>query len=203
MAPGRAARLRPMRIGEKVPADLDAAVVIDRAGARAPFGTHIRGSPCLVSFLRHFGCTGCADHVADVAPRLIELHELGLRTLFVGNGESRYIDGFLQRTGLADKHASVVTDPTLRVFAAAGLVRSWWGTVGLRAMVDVARARSRGIAGRGIEGDHFQLGGALIVDAAGTVAYFHRSVSLGDHPPASDLVDVALAMCARRSAAVY
>jgi hypothetical protein len=192
-----------MRVGQPLPAELVAALVLDRDGKSAPFGTHLRGSPCLVSFLRHFGCTGCADHIADIAPRLHELHELGLRTVFVGNGEPRYIDAFLQRTGLADQHAGVVTDPTLRVFAAAGLLRSKWGTMGLRALVDVARARSRGIAGHGIEGDHFQLGGALIVDAAGTVAYFHRSVSLGDHPLASDLVGVALALCAGRSAAIY
>lgn len=192
-----------MRVGEPIPAELDAAIVIDRAGASAPLGTHLRGLPCLVSFLRHFGCTGCADHIADVAPRLQELHALGLRTVFVGNGEPRYIDGFLQRTGLADKHATVVTDPTLRVFAAAGLLRSKWATLGPRAALDVARARSRGIAGQGLEGDHFQQGGALIVDADGVVAYFHRSKSLGDHPAASDLVDVALAMCARQSATIY
>jgi hypothetical protein len=192
-----------MRIGDPLPAELEAAVVIDRAGGSAPLGTHLRGAPCLVSFLRHFGCTGCADHIADIAPRLLELEDLGLRTLFVGNGAANYIDGFIERTGLGEAHARVVTDPTLAAFTAAGLLRSWWGTFGLRAIADGARARSRGVAGRGIEGDALQQGGVLITSEAGTVAYFHRNISLGDHPPASDLVDVALAMCARRSAAVY
>jgi hypothetical protein len=192
-----------MRIGEPIPAVLDAAVVIDRAGESATFGTHIRGSPCLVSFLRHFGCIGCAEHIADIAPRLVELDDLGLRTLFVGNGEPRYIDGFLERVGLRDSHARVVTDPTLKIFEAAGLVRSRWGTFGLRAIGDVARGWSHGAASHGMEGDALQLGGVLMTDAAGTVAYYHRSKSLGDHPSASDLVDVALVLCARRSSAIY
>jgi hypothetical protein len=156
-----------------------------------------------VSFLRHFGCIGCAEHIADIAPRLVELDDLGLRTLFVGNGEPRYIDGFLERVGLRDSHARVVTDPTLKIFEAAGLVRSRWGTFGLRAIGDVARGWSHGAASHGMEGDALQLGGVLMTDAAGTVAYYHRSKSLGDHPSASDLVDVALVLCARRSSAIY
>lgn len=189
-----------MRIGEPLPTELEAAVVIDRVGNGAPFGTHVRGSPCFVSFLRHFGCVGCAEHIADVAPRLLELHELGLRTIFVGNGEPRYIDGFLARTGLEGSRARVVTDPTLKVFVAAGLLRSKWRTYGPRAMAFAVRAWSHGIASRGLEGDHFQQGGALITSADGTVAYFHQNISLGDHPSANDIVDVALAMCALRSA---
>jgi hypothetical protein len=190
----------PMRIGEPLPTELEAAVVIDRAGNGAPFANHLRGSPCFVSFLRHFGCIGCAEHIADIAPRLLELHELGIRTVFVGNGEPRYIDGFLERTGLVGSHALVVTDPTLKVFTAAGLVRSKWRTYGPRAIADAARAWSHGIGWHGLEGDHFQQGGALVTSAAGTVAYFHQSVSLGDHPSANDIVDVALTMCATRSA---
>ena len=194
--------MRP-RVDAPLPPELAEAIVLDRAGAPSPLGTHLRGAPCLVSFLRHFGCTGCADHVADLAPRLPELHRLGLRTVFVGNGEPRYIDGFLERAGLATARVDVVTDPTLRVFAAAGLVRSAWATLGPRALADVLRARSHGIAGRGMEGDHFQQGGALVVDVDGAVAFFHASASLGDHPRATDLVDVALRLVARSSDVVY
>jgi hypothetical protein len=126
-----------------------------------------------------------------------------MKTIFVGNGEPRYIDAFLERTGLARFRVEVLTDPTLRVFAAAGLVRSVWATIGPRAIADVVRARSRGIAAHGSEGDHFQQGGALVVDASGKVIYFHASASLGDHPRASDLVDVALRLVARSSKVVY
>ncbi len=195
--------MRKVRVDAPLPAEVADAIVVDRAGDVTTLGTHLRGATCLVSFLRHFGCTGCADHVADLAPRLPELHALGLRTVLVGNGEPRYIDGFLERAGLANARVTVLTDPTLRVFTAAGLVRSAWATIGPRAMLDALRARSRGVAGRGMEGDHFQQGGTLVVDRGGEVAFFHANASLGDHPRANDLVDVALRLVARSSAVVY
>ncbi|MCZ6626185.1 MAG: peroxiredoxin-like (seleno)protein, partial [Deltaproteobacteria bacterium] len=58
-----------------------------------PDGTNVRlgdywiKRPTLLVFLRHFGCMGCSQHVNELSPRLLELYNLGMRTVFVGNGE--------------------------------------------------------------------------------------------------------------------
>jgi hypothetical protein len=153
----------------------------------------------LLSFLRHFGCTGCSEHVTELSPRLLELSSLGVRTVFVGNGAPHFIEGFVARHGLADKGAEVVTDPTLNAFRAAGLTRSAWATFGPRAVADLVRGLTQGLAWAGTQGDNLQQGGSLVVDAQGLTAFYHRSESLGGHARATDLVEVAMRLAAARA----
>jgi hypothetical protein len=175
------------------------AVVLDRAGAGRPLGSYWEKQACVVVMLRHFGCIGCDVTVTELAPRLVELHAAGARTLLVGNGPPGAIDGFVERQGLGDKPVDVLTDPTLAAFRAAGLVRSAWATFGPRAIVDYVRALAHGFSPRRTEGDYFQQGGALVVDAGGRVVLHHVATHLGDHADGSDLVDAALGLALRRA----
>jgi AhpC/TSA antioxidant enzyme len=188
------------REGRPVPQELAASRVLDGAGRPRPLGDSWAGGACLLSFLRHFGCTGCSEHVTELSPRLLELSALGVRTVFVGNGAPHFIEGFVERHALADKRVEVVTDPTLGAFRAAGLLRSAWATFGPRSIVDELRGLSRGLGFGGMKGDQLQQGGSLIVDASGVVAFYHRSESLGGHASAADLLDVAMRLAAARAA---
>ncbi|HEX3345524.1 MAG TPA: peroxiredoxin-like family protein, partial [Polyangiaceae bacterium] len=107
------------------------------------------------------------------------------------------IAGFVERHGLADKPAEVLTDPSLAAFRAAGLLRSAWATFGPRAVVDYVRAMGAGFVPRKAAGDLLQQGGALVVDASGRVVFRHAATSLADHADGSDLVDAALGLAAR------
>ena len=183
-----------------MPVELSRAVVLNRAGQPAPLETYWANGPALVFFLRHFGCVGCSEQIAELSPRLPELALGGLRAVFVGNGAPAFIDGFLERTGLATRGVDVVTDPSLVAFRAAGLVRSRWGTIGFSGLRDLARAVGHGHLPRKAEGDLYQQGGSLLVDADGAIAYYHRSESLGDHPAPSDLIEAALCLLVKTSA---
>jgi hypothetical protein len=187
-------------VGRPVPVELAEASVLDRAGRPHRLGDSWKDGACLVSFLRHFGCTGCSEHVTELSPRLVELSALGVRTLFVGNGEPRFIEGFVERHALADKRVEIFTDPTLAVFRAADLLRSAWATFGPRGIADKVRGLSHGLGWGGMKGDQLQQGGCILVDARGVVAFHHRSESLGGHARAADLVDVAMRLAASRVA---
>jgi peroxiredoxin len=190
-----------IRVGEAVPEALASAEVLDAAGGAHRLGEAWAGAPAVVVFLRHFGCIGCSEQVTELAPRLRELAELGVKTVLIGNGAADFITGFIERHALSDKPVSLFTDPSLNSFRAAGLLRSWWRAAGPRALIDIARALGRGHRGHAREGDTAQQGGALVVGGDGRVALHHVNRSLGDHAAAADLVDAALAIAAQKGAA--
>jgi peroxiredoxin len=184
-------------VGAPVPARLADAAVLDRDGNSVALGSRWRGAPTLVVFLRHFGCIGCGEQVVELAPRLAEIADLGARTVFVGNGAPNFIAGFVDRYALADKRVDIVTDPTLAAFQAAGLARSWWAVYGPRAMRDALRAWASGVRHGKLAGDGLQQGGTIVVDGSGVVVHYHASRSLGDHSPATDLVEALLGTIVR------
>jgi peroxiredoxin len=188
-----------LRTGEPLPEALREATVVAADGRRFPLADLARGGPALIVFIRHFGCIGCAEQVHGLAPRLPEIAALGVRVVLVGSGAPEHIDAFLERNALADKAVEVVTDPSLRAHEAAGLARSAWATFGPRAVVDFLRAASRGHLPRSTDGDLYQQGGAVLVDALGVVAWAHDNPSLGGHADPSDAVDAALRLRLERS----
>jgi peroxiredoxin len=180
------------RVGAPVPQQAAEARVTRARGDSVPLGSFWERGPCLLLLLRHFGCVGCAEQVTEIAPRLPELARAGVRTVLVGNGTREQMAAFVERHALAGAAVEVTTDPSLAVYAALGLRRSAWATLGPRALVDIGRAMAAGHPHRPVEGDAIQQGGVLLVDGRGVVRFFHDNRSLGDHPSASDLVEAAL-----------
>jgi len=140
--------------------------------------------------------------VSELAPRLEELDRLNVRTVLVGSGPPTSIDDFIERLLLVGKPVTVVTDPTLSSFRAAGLVRSWWATMGPRALWDFLRATGKGHVNRSTDGDSRQQGGTLLVDTQGRLVWYHRNESLGDYAPATEIVDAVLRLVLKESPAL-
>jgi peroxiredoxin len=191
-----------VRVGEAIPRSVADARVLDASGAPVRVGSLWEAGPCAIVLLRHFGCVGCATQVRELAPRLFELHRAGIRTVLVGNGSLEQRAAFVERHGLEGAPVEILTDPNLDIYRAMWLVRSAWATVGPRALVQIALAMAAGQPHRPIEGDATQQGGALVVDGAGVLRFFHRNQSLGDHAAASDLVAVALGLAVEASGAL-
>jgi peroxiredoxin len=175
-----------------LPDEVFSARVLDASGTEVEVRRLCERGPCLLVLLRHFGCVGCAQQVRELAPRLFELSRAGVRTILVGSGSAEQRAAFAIRNALDGAPALLVTDPSLGLYRALGLVRSAWATVGPRAVLETARAMAAGHPHRATEGDRTQQGGVLLVDRAGVVRMFHKNRSIGDHPPASDLVFAAL-----------
>jgi peroxiredoxin len=187
-------------VGDSASSALADAPVICIDGESRPLGSWWADGPALVVFIRHFGCIGCSVHIHDLAPRLDELANLGLRTVIVGNGDKQNLATFVERNLLEDKPADIVTDPSLASFEAAGLERSFLGTFGPRALYETLRAFGKGHLQRPWVGPVTQQAGTLLIDGEGRIAWLHRSRSLTGHAPAVEIVDqaLALAMSSRR-----
>jgi peroxiredoxin len=186
--------------GSPVPSALADARVLDRSARERRLGSFWEERPCVIAFLRQFGCIGCEALVTDLVPRLAEIQDAGASTVLVGNGPAEHVAAFAERHVLDDKSVDLVTDPSLGAFRAAGLLRSAWATYGPRAMIFYVRALGSGLVPRGRDGDRLQQSGAIVVARDGTVALHHVSTSLGDHVSASDLVEAVLGVALRESA---
>ena len=131
--------------------------------------------------------------------RLPELERLGVTVVLVGSGSSAARAAFVRDMALTGRALTVVTDPSLAAFRAAGLRRPRWP--GLRVAVEVLRELAAGYAPGRIRGDGRQLGGALLTDERGRVMYSHQGRSPGDLVDASDIVHAALALLVEQRAA--
>lgn len=169
-----------VQMGQPLPDAVRRAEVLDRQGESLVFEQLVSDRAAVVVFLRHFGCLACAEQVSLLSPRLHEFSAMGLECVLVGNGAANFIDGFAQRTGLRDKSATVVTDPSLAIYNAAGMVHSKMGAFGPMAWPGFVRARVQGFRNWFGEGDPAQQGGAFVLDEAGVVTFHAVSRFLGD-----------------------
>lgn len=122
-----------------------------------------------------------------------------MSVVLVGNGPPAALAAFVREMSLEGRRMTVVTDPSLASFRAAGLRRP--RVHGLRAVIETLRALGAGYRQRRRAGDAMQLGGAFLVDEAGRVLYHHRGQSPGDLADPSDIVQAALALLVERRAA--
>ncbi len=172
--------------------DLRDAEVTTIDGESRSIGDLVGGRPAVIVFLRHFGCVGCSQHTTELAPRALELAQVGVALVFVGNGTKEQLAGFVERHDLGDRQAIFVTDPTLDAYRAAGLERSLWGVVGPRGIAGQIRAIGEGHLPGRIRGDNRQQGGAVVLDADGRIVFRHASEAIGDNASGADLVGAAL-----------
>ena len=179
-------------IGGPVPAALAEAAVLDARGTPRPLATCWAERDAVLVFVRHFGCRGCSEHVSQLRPRLEELAALDTGVWLIGNGTPDQLAAFVERQQLAGHAVEVLTDPTGAAYRAAGLERSWAGTIGPRALARIVGLAARGFANTGVHGDLAQQGGTLYVTRAGELRFHHRSSRIGDNARVVEVVDIAL-----------
>jgi len=167
--------------------------VLDAKGASIALGTVWSERDAIILFVRHFACAGCRSHLAELRPRLTELEALGVGVVIVGSGSPAQLATFVVEQRLAGHPVAVYTDPELAAYRAAELGRSWLGTIGPRALGNLAALALRGHNNGRACGDLWQQGGTLYVRHGGEIAFAHRSQRIGDHAPVSEVVQIALA----------
>ena len=119
-----------------------------------------------------------------------------MSVVLVGNAPVDTLAAFVREHDLDRPAVTVVTDESLVAFRAAGLRRPRF--FGVRAAVEALRELGAGYTRGHRVGDALQLGGALLIDDARRLLYYHRGDSPGDLADLSDIVQAALAILVER-----
>lgn len=109
--------------------------------------------------------------------RETEIDARGAVLVFVGTGTEAMAAAFARERAHG---RPVLVDPERRLFVATGMQRAWWRIVHPRLLVNAVRALWRGHRQGRVQGDAWQLGGAIVLDRDGRVLHRQRDGAGGD-----------------------
>ena len=116
---------------------------------------------------------------------LQEIESRGAKLHLIGNGGPSFIEGFREQTGYT---GSIYTDPSLKAYEAAGLIRSVRATVGIRSIAAGIKSMAAGQRQGPTQGDAWQQGGALVVTSDGQALFSHQSKVAGDNVSPAEII---------------
>ncbi len=103
----------------------------------------------------------------------------------VGCGRPEHIAGFREATGYG---GPLLTDPSLRVFKAAGLAYGWARTFHPLTLVKGIRAFASGFRQGARRGNPVQQGGTFVLGPGERVRFEWRDRFAGDHPEMDEVL---------------
>ncbi len=106
--------------------------------------------------------------------------------MVVGNGQPYHAQDFHDKNQLP---FTLLTDPDLKAYAAAGLRRGALSTLHPKAIGHAARSLLGGFRQGKTEGDPWQQGGVFVITPDDNVLFEYISQEAGDHPRPSQIVD--------------
>lgn len=149
-------------------------------GEVVPLDSLYRDQPLVLVFLRHFGCTFCREHVAQ-----LRLHP-SLNIVFVGMGDVEQTAAF--RQAMRSPHP-FISDPDRVLYQAFGLGQ------GTGKQMFNARTFARGFGATlrghwvGVPvGDPWQMPGVFLIEPDGHVSWEYRSVDASDNATAEEIL---------------
>lgn len=114
-----------------------------------------------------------------------EFRQLGVQVLIISFGAEHWARAWLQETG---SPFPLLLDPERATYQAYGLGSSFVRVWSPRVMLHYLKLRLRGQKWLPVQGDPHQLGGDVIVDAAGVIRLLHRSKDPVDRPSVEKLL---------------
>jgi hypothetical protein len=109
-----------------------------------------------------------------------DIEARGVRLVVVGNGQPFHAQDFHEQHRLP---FTLLTDPDLKAFAAAGLRRDVLSTVNPRVLGNAFRALRGGHRQGKVQGDPWQQGGVFVITPENETRFSYVSRAAGDHPP--------------------
>ena len=114
-----------------------------------------------------------------------EIEAAGGDLVVIGNGAAHFAKAFREDL---DFRGTLLVDPELRAYRVAGLRRGRVEVLSPRLGWNALRALGKGHRQGAIEGDPWQLGGALVIRPGGDLAFRHVSTVAGDHADPEELI---------------
>lgn len=82
----------------------------------------------------------------------------------------------------------MLADPQRVAFAAAGMRRDLFSNLNVRTFQYFLRTWKKGIRQKGIQGNPFQQGGALVIGRGGVLKFHYIAKAAGDHPDMDQVI---------------
>jgi hypothetical protein len=176
-------------------AKLGSIEVLDIWGKPVFFRDLWQDKTTVLVLVRHFGCLFCYEQGAGLLQVLPDIAAASGQLLLLGNGNPAHAGEFMRASGL---DGVVYTDPARLIYRGLGFNTGMLRTYNLESTRNARRAVAAGHRQRGVKGDRWQLGGALVVEPDGAVAYRYAAEVAGDHAPLSDILRALRSSVARR-----
>jgi hypothetical protein len=135
----------------------------------------------------------CREHAVQLHRDREEFEDAGVSLVVIGQGTPKHAEHFMDSYDL--EGMTLLVDPERKTYKAAGTKKA---TVDeLFGPTVVAKGIVRGLRGGLTQGRTVghpaQLGGVLVVDTDGRVAYAHLADDASDNPPNSEVLEAARA----------
>ncbi|HVO30807.1 MAG TPA: peroxiredoxin-like family protein [bacterium] len=137
----------------------------------------------------------CRQEVARLAPRLPEFRAVGAEMIFIGNGSARQAARFREEQGIRD--LPLFTDPKKKTYDAFGMTRGVTRVIGPGVLLRGLKTLKNGFRQGATQGDPFQNGGIVVVDAKGNETFRFVQQAAGEFvEPEKILEEVSAAAAA-------
>jgi hypothetical protein len=123
--------------------------------------------------------------VAGLEAAQPDIHARSAEMVVVGCGQPEHIPGFRSATGY---DGTLLTDPSLRAFAAAGLAYGWTRTFHPLSVWKGISAFASGFRQGARRGNPVQQGGTFVLGPGERVRFEWRDRFAGDHPEMRDVL---------------
>jgi AhpC/TSA antioxidant enzyme len=123
--------------------------------------------------------------VADLAKQAHRFKNKNARLAVVGSGAPHHFKEFRAITGYQDP---LFTDPSRKAFNLLGFSNSITGFMSANSLFKAMSALKNGHRQGSVQGSTLQLGGAVIIDAAGLLLYYFAGRKAGEHPDIDELI---------------
>lgn len=147
-----------------------------------------RHGPLIVTFMRHFGCSFCREHLVHLAAADEEIRERGARTVAIFQYDAQATDSYCGGRGIPFE---CLGDPLREGYAEVGLGRGSLRQLMGWKVIRRGRAAYRAGGGQGSSqgGDVAQMPGTFVLDDDGRVVLSYYSTSAADNPEIPTLLD--------------
>jgi AhpC/TSA antioxidant enzyme len=173
--------------------DLANIEVLTPRGRPVFFGDLWKDQPAVIAFVRHFGCLFCYEQVAEMVEVSADIERWGGRFCVIGNGTPLHAGVFMAEAKLK---GDVFTDPGRLLYSGLAMRHGVFTTLNPTSSRHARRAYARGYRQRGLRGDPWQQGGAIVAARDGAVAFLQRFAVAGERVDLADLRR-AVERCAR------
>lgn len=145
--------------------------------------------PTIVPIVRYYGCMPCRDYLLALEELRDEAAAAGVGIIGVGRAAD-YQARHLMGTAVGYE---LVLDPDQKLYDALSLHRfPWWMMLHPKTWRNYLRAFRRARQGS-ITNHPLQSSGVVVLDKNRRILALHRGRTLGDYPPARDMLDIAAA----------